>query len=266
MMRYFSQYDWLVSYEVMGAASVVYLTSIFVLKNVMKNQDKLDPKLFMQVYNLAQVVLCSYMCYGFATSSFDIMNPFGLNSQYNAGTEWFMLVHYLSKFLDYCDTWIMLVKKNDRQLTFLHVYHHTSILIIWGYLLQVGDANGTAYFGAFINSFIHLIMYSHYFITSIGLENPFKMFITIAQLGQFYLCIGHAIAAVLFEEVFPKSLAYLQFGYHITMIILFSDFFNKTYKGGKEGKGSKGKKEADATPADAAAAAATTTKKAKKVL
>ena len=48
-------------------------------------------------------------------------------------------------------------------------------------------------FGCLINSVIHCIMYSHYFVTSFGFENPFKKFITQAQLIQFAMCIVHAL-------------------------------------------------------------------------
>jgi hypothetical protein len=90
-----------------------------------------------------------------------------------------MLIHYLSKYLDFGDTLFMTLKQNNHQLTFLHLFHHTSILIVWGYLLQVGHANGTAYFGAAINSFVHTVMYSHYLWTSMGWVNPFKVIKTM---------------------------------------------------------------------------------------
>eukprot|EP00160_Parvularia_atlantis_P018953 Unigene7225_Nuclearia_a/m.22182 Unigene7225_Nuclearia_a/g.22182 ORF Unigene7225_Nuclearia_a/g.22182 Unigene7225_Nuclearia_a/m.22182 type:complete len:297 (+) Unigene7225_Nuclearia_a:634-1524(+) len=242
-MQYFPQYDWLVSYEVMGAAALGYLLSIVVLRAVMEHFDKLDPKRFMQLYNTAQVALCAYMVVGFAQAQFALTNPYGINHAFNAATEWFMLVHYLSKYLDFFDTWIMIVKKSERQLNFLHVYHHTSILLIWGFLLHLGQGNGTAYFGAFINSVIHLIMYSHYLWTSFGYTNPFKMVVTLAQLAQFWICIGHSLMAVIYERVLMPELAYLQFAYHITMIVLFNDFFSKTYKkGDKRDKGEKGER------------------------
>ena len=39
--------------------------------------------------------------------------------------EWFVFVHYLSKFMDWFDTlWMILKKKSNVQMSFLHLYHH----------------------------------------------------------------------------------------------------------------------------------------------
>ena len=49
-----------------------------------------------------------------------------------------MWVHYMSKFLDYFDTvFIILRGKEKQQLSFLHVYHHASIGMIWGTLTGI---------------------------------------------------------------------------------------------------------------------------------
>lgn len=141
-----------------------------------------------------------------------------------------MFVHYLTKYLDFGDTIFMILKQNFRQLSFLHVFHHSSILVVWGYLLQTGHANGTAYFGAAINSFVHTVMYSHYLWTALGYTNPFKQIVTQIQMVQFFLCLLHAVLVALFEHVLPSYLAYLQLSYHIIMIILFTDFQRRTYR------------------------------------
>lgn len=243
---YDPQYDnELTSWGFMGCAVVVYLISIKVLQIFVQGQTPYKLEFFTKLYNLSQILLCGYMTWGFYVHGFSLVNPMGLNSKFTHKIEYFMYVHYLSKYLDFFDTWIMILKQNFRQLSFLHVFHHSSILMVWGYLLQVGQGNGTAYYGAFLNSIIHFIMYSHYLWTSFGYKNPFKKMVTYSQLIQFFMCIIHSISAVLYEEVLKKELAYLQFCYHVIMIALFSDFFIKTYRGegkeGKEGKESNGK-------------------------
>ena len=161
-------------------------------------------------------------------------NPFALNSEYSRTIEYFMLVHYLTKYLDFGDTIFMILKQNFRQLSFLHIFHHSSILVVWGYLLQTGHANGTAYFGAAINSFVHTIMYSHYLWTTLGLNNPFKRMVTQIQMVQFFLCLLHAVMVVVLERVLPSYLAYLQLSYHCIMIYLFMDFQRRTYTESKK--------------------------------
>jgi elongation of very long chain fatty acids protein 4 len=120
--------------------------------------------------------------------------------------------------------------KVPQQLTFLHIYHHSSIAVVWGYLLNVGHGNGTAAFGCLINSFIHLIMYSHYLYTSFGFVNPYKKYITQLQLAQFVLCILHFACAYFYDTVYPKELTWIQLIYQIKMILLFTNFYVSTYK------------------------------------
>jgi hypothetical protein len=113
-------------------------------------------------------------------------------------------------------------------VSFLHVYHHASIALVWGYLLQAGDANGTAYFGAFLNSVVHLLMYTHYFVTALGIRNPLKGLLTTLQMVQFGLCLLHASCVALWETVLPPRLALLQLAYHSIMLLLFANFIRES--------------------------------------
>lgn len=209
-----------------------YLYSLFFLKLLMLNKSAYSLKIPMIIYNSFQIFINIYMIYGLSSlPQLSISNPniFGLNTLYNSNLEYFTYIHYLSKYLDYFDTWFIILRKKERQLSFLHVYHHSSIGIIWGFLLYNNHGNGTASFGCLINSFIHLIMYSHYLLTSFGINNPYKKIITKAQLFQFYLSFIHSILVLLYETIYPSYYAWIQFIYQIQMIILFCNFYFKNY-------------------------------------
>ena len=163
-------------------------------------------------------------------NGFTMPNIFALNYLPNRRSEYFVLVHYLSKFLDFFDTLFIVLRKKDKQFSFLHVYHHATIGPIWGLLLYLNYGSGTAIFGALINSFTHVLMYAHYFVTSFGIRNPFKRLITTWQIFQFYLCLAHAVVVVFgYDNFVPLELALLQLGYHTTMVILFNQFFTRTF-------------------------------------
>merc|ERR1712137_1435920 len=68
----------------------------------------------------------------------------------------------------------------------------------------------------------HVIMYSHYLWTSLGLKNPLKKCITTWQITQFYSCIVHAFIVFFFERSGAQSVAWVQILYQITMVHLFS--------------------------------------------
>lgn len=92
-----------------------------------------------------QVLLNVYMIWGLWVVPQAGYNLFGINAKYTSRIEYFVYIHYLSKFLDFLDTAFIILRGKDRQqLSFLHVYHHASIGMIWGTLLYIGHGNGTA--------------------------------------------------------------------------------------------------------------------------
>ncbi|EDQ87885.1 uncharacterized protein MONBRDRAFT_37774 [Monosiga brevicollis MX1] len=248
-------YGPLVEPAVLVASGALYVIAALLLHKTMRNQKPMDLKGLMRVYNLVQVAVCGYMTYGLVQELFkadminvfglfSLPNVFGLNLAFDRRAEYFVLIHYLSKFLDFFDTLFIVLRKKDAQFSFLHVYHHATIGPIWGLLLYLGYGSGTAIFGAMINSMTHVIMYSHYFVTSFGINNPLKKYITTWQICQFYSCLMHAVVLVFsgLDTIYPPYLAWLQFGYHITMVALFTQFYNKNFKkGGAAAKAAAGK-------------------------
>jgi hypothetical protein len=102
--------------------------------------------------------------------------------------------------------------------------------MIWGMLLHWGVANGTAFFGAWINSLVHALMYTHYLVASFGIKNPFKKYLTQFQMLQFALCILHAVLVLTVDKTFPQFWATVQAAYHPTLLILFYNFYTKDQK------------------------------------
>lgn len=226
-MRFHPQYNVWLSPTVLYAPPVAYLVLALWCHRAMKTRQTPSwvPSV-VKLYNVSQVVLCLYMTIGLLPVV-GIPNVFGIGLPETAQIEWFVFVHYLSKYLDWLDTvWMILKKKSDKQMSFLHLYHHATIGVVWGVVLSSGFGSGTVGYGAFINSVTHVLMYTHYFVTSVGLRNPLKNYLTMWQIGQFYSCFLHAN---LLLWVFSDSikievwrLAWIQFFYHITMVYLFT--------------------------------------------
>jgi len=212
------------------SCSFGYLYSIIILLNYMKKKDyKYELKTVLLYYNLVQIMLNIYIIYG-TYYIISVPNIFAINMSYNDSLKYYVYLHYLSKYLDYFDTYFIILKRKEKQqLSFLHVYHHSTISLLWAFLVNNGHGNGTVTYCAFINSLIHFIMYSHYLVTSLGYKNPLKKIVTMSQIGQFYSCIIHSVLVLLYENIVPKSYAFLEFSYHISLIILFTNFYKKTY-------------------------------------
>lgn len=44
--------------------------------------------------------------------------------------------YYFSKLIEFMDTFFFILRKNNHQITFLHVYHHVSMLNIWWFVMN----------------------------------------------------------------------------------------------------------------------------------
>lgn len=230
-LRFHDDIEWmkaLLSPNAVFVTPILYAIAVMVLSRMSKMFSPMPwIKTHVQpVYNVIQIVVCSYMVWGFLPSV-DIagLNPFGFNSQPSRSVEWFVFVHYLTKYLDWCDTFFMILNKSYRQLSFLQVFHHATIGMIWGTVLACGCGSGTVFYGAFINSVTHVLMYTHYLWTSLGFKNPLKRYLTKFQLAQFASCILHAVLVAFsgVEKVFPSDgLPWIQIMYHPIMLYLFS--------------------------------------------
>jgi hypothetical protein len=215
----------------MSIATVGYYSMIVLLTRYMNMKNRVPYKLKvpMLIYNNVQILLNIYMIYGLS-AVVSYPNIYGINIPYTNNLRYFVYIHYLSKYFDFFDTlFIILRGKEKQQLTYLHVYHHSTIGIIWGFLLYRRHGNGTAAFGCFINSIIHLVMYSHYLCTSLGYNNPFKKYITRAQLLQFSVCLIHSLIVIFVEDIVPRRYALIELIYQTTMLVLFSNFYRRSY-------------------------------------
>lgn len=220
---FYPEFNALVSLEVIAGAHVSYLLVILVLKQLMRNREAMTLKIPMLVYNVVQVFLSLLMAVQLAPflgNSF-----FNISGKFSSKIELWILVHYATKYLDMLDSVFMVLRKKGDQLSFLHVYHHCTIGVIWGLLLHYGVANGAAFFGAWINSLVHALMYFHYLWTSLGFKNPLKPYLTMFQMFQFSLCIVQAVLAATFDNQIPREWCFLQLCYHMTLLYLFLNFF-----------------------------------------
>ena len=140
-----------------------YLASVYGLHKLMDSRKPVAiPKAVLIFYNFAQVVINFYVAYMIAMPLGG--KVWGIGSKDTPALRYGVYLHMLCKYLDYCDTLIIILRKKSEQLSFLHLWHHFSILIVWGWVVQTwptAEENGSgAYaYGAWINSCIHVIMY-----------------------------------------------------------------------------------------------------------
>merc|ERR1711933_673237 len=79
---------------------LVYIAVILALGKVMNSLPALELKGLMNLYNVVQIIVCTYMTVGLLPVVEGWRNPFGIDTEWTAAGEWFVFVHYLSKYLD----------------------------------------------------------------------------------------------------------------------------------------------------------------------
>lgn len=194
----------------------------------------------MAIYNATQVALCAWMVY----ASLVEHRRRGLSLVCNAhkleedGMAFILHIFYLSKVLDFADTVFMIVKGNWRQVSFLHVYHHTSIFLIY-WLNAQAFYDADIYFTIVLNGTIHFIMYGYYLATTFNVPVPMliKKSITNAQLVQFLGMECQGAYILFFGCDSPRNIVIMYMLYISTMLALFLNFKSKTYSSGKKGEG-----------------------------
>jgi GNS1/SUR4 family len=88
---------------------------------------------FKFAYNLAQVMLCSYMCIDAGMQAFRSgysLTPCIAFNHEKPPIGPILYIFYLSKILDFLDTVFIIAEQRWAQLSFLHYYHHFSIFLV----------------------------------------------------------------------------------------------------------------------------------------
>jgi hypothetical protein len=204
---------------------------------MMKDRNPYNVTNVIRYYNVFQVIACSIFVYrtyqmGFdfrflwRCESFDFLTD-GERLELKIGTWCFLLL----RMFEFVETIFFILRKKDNQASFLHVYHHiTVVLLMWVYITF--DTELMAIYNASINSFVHIVMYTYYFLSSFknikNAVNIAKPVITIVQLVQFVLILGVCIIAIL-PGCGYSIFFHLQIANLCMLIILFGHFFIKNY-------------------------------------
>lgn len=195
--------------------------------------SSLEPlKLLMLLYNVVQVVLCTWMCVMAGVEAYKrgfslICNEFNEKEEGLATVLW---VFYLSKILDFLDTFFIVVRGGAswNQFSFLHTYHHVTIFLVYWLNANAGF-DGDIYFTVVANSFVHAVMYSYYAARILGIEIKNKHLVTQLQMFQFVCMISQAAYILVNGCPFPTNITKMYLIYIISLFGLFAYFYYLSY-------------------------------------
>lgn len=209
-----------------------YLTFVLVTMPLFQaTKFSVSLKPVMRFYNAFMVLLSLYMGVRSVmlaresnSSLFCVPLASGIAGEQMAQLVW---IFTYSKVIEFLDTVFMIFEGRWRQVSFLHVYHHVSILSYWFTILWMAPGSD-AYFSLAGNSFIHVLMYGYYLLASFGYSPWWKFYITRAQIFQFIcFCVQSIYVGYIKTQAvcdFPDILSRGLLWYMLTLIALFTHF------------------------------------------
>ncbi|XP_017040874.1 elongation of very long chain fatty acids protein F [Drosophila ficusphila] len=220
-----------------------YLLFVFKFgKLLMKNRKPFDLKVVLKVYNIMQVIyngiyfgVVFYYMFIEGICNLRCMESFPQGHTHKQLERVVHAAYLINKVLDLLDTVFFVLRKSFKQVTFLHIYHHV--------FMAFGSYALTRYYGTgghlnavgLLNSLVHTIMYSYYFLSS---EYPqvksnigWKKYITLTQISQFFLIFSYASYVRFFSPNcgVPRGILYLNMLQGVVFICLFGKFYIQTY-------------------------------------
>jgi len=226
------------------AMPAVYATLVTVIgPKLMENRKPFNLKTPILIYNLYQVLASCYIFYesvmaGWGTHYSWTCQPVTHNVSPNhrdhrmAKILWFCIIN---RYIELLDTFFFVARKKNSQVTFLHVYHHAVVPLLV-YSQARWYPNGHETFILPMNAFIHIVMYSYYFLAAQGpWIQPYlwwKKYITTIQLIQFTLGLIHDVHIVFgFSQCYNhwENAVFCNIICNLPLLILFSNFYIQSY-------------------------------------
>ncbi|RZC38882.1 elongation of very long chain fatty acids protein -like, partial [Asbolus verrucosus] len=233
--------DWfLVSHPTIFVLMGFYLYFVISLgPKIMKNRPPFEFKMTLVLYNFLQVVVSAWLFWeGLEGAFWDKYSwkcePVDWSwSPHALRVARGVYVFYLAKISELLDTIFFVLRKKDNQITFLHLYHHTVMpMAAWGAVKYF--PGGHTIFIGFINSFVHIIMYTYYMLAAIGPQFQkylwWKKYITNLQMIQFCIAFIHNSQVLFYDCGFPKWVVLFTLPNAIFFYYLFDNFYNHAYK------------------------------------
>ncbi|XP_059145002.1 elongation of very long chain fatty acids protein 4-like [Physella acuta] len=221
----------------------LYLLVVWQGPKFMQNRKPMNLKVPIILYNITMVIISSIICFGgmfgiynlggfkvFCEGSGDTRTiPDELLIFYYVNLGW---LFFVSKMIEFLDTVFFILRKKNNQVTFLHVYHHTSMcMFTWVGLNFFTGGNNIAY--GVVNSFIHVVMYSYYALAAFGPHMRkylwWKKYLTKMQIGQFLILIVYVSWNEMYGCGFSRTFVLITLAYICTVLLLFINFYVRAY-------------------------------------
>ncbi|CAG9115724.1 unnamed protein product [Plutella xylostella] len=200
------------------ALLLAYLLFVLVIgPKLMEKRRAFELNSVLIIYNVFQVIVAAYLVYRIII---DI---------------WLYLA---TKVTELMDTVFFVLRKKNKQITFLHLYHHSAMVFTTWAFLKYAPSDNVIYIG-FSNSLVHVFMYTYYALSAVGPEAVkylfWKKYMTSLQMIQFVSMFVHYLISLMYSECPPSKGVAVFFVLHILFFLyLFANFYSQSYNKNKK--------------------------------
>uniref|UniRef100_A0A023GHL0 Elongation of very long chain fatty acids protein n=1 Tax=Amblyomma triste TaxID=251400 RepID=A0A023GHL0_AMBTT len=203
-----------------------------------KPYDGIKPLII--IYNASMVLLNCYFVVAFISKSYlgGGYNLFCQGIDFEARDEvtmsmlnlcwWYLMV----RIADFLDTFFFVLRKKDSHISFLHVVHHILVVFNGWFGLAYGP-DGQVALGVILNSFVHVVMYSYYFLSLLGPSVQkhlwWKRYLTQFQLVQFVVIFVHTLLPLFISCGYPRPHTCIMLCEAVFFFSMFVRFYLKAY-------------------------------------
>ncbi|KAG8949681.1 hypothetical protein FRC04_008427 [Tulasnella sp. 424] len=238
------------TWPVVASAIVVYLSTIFGIREIMRDRQPLKLTFLFQLHNLLLTTGSGLLLVVMLEEIVPIVWKHGLFygiCGYGAWTprmEFYYIINYYFKYIELIDTVFLALKK--KPLAFLHVFHHSATALLC--FTQLNGRTSVSWTVITLNLAVHVLMYYYYWATAGGRKIWWKKYLTTMQITQFIIdlfVVYFASYSYFASTYFPnmptmgscageEHAAFFGCALLTSYLFLFIDFYVRTYKkGGK---------------------------------
>lgn len=217
-----------------------YLLVLYIGIKLMKNRQPFNLQKILVIYNFGLVVFSCYilteLLLSITAAKYSLVCQDYDEDHSNQDPKEFRVtsviwVFYFSKAVELLDTILMILRKKNDQITFLHVYHHMSMLCVFWVVLRF-HPGGEVFMVCLLNTFVHIIMYTYYGMSAIPSLRKhlwWKKYLTKLQMIQFIVMLGHIILVNVKCQNIPRW-GFLLYAFYLpVMLVLFGNFYLQAY-------------------------------------
>ncbi|KAL7737233.1 hypothetical protein ACLKA6_005414 [Drosophila palustris] len=168
---------------------------------------------------------------------FDCLHTLPLDDPKKNIERMLTFVYFINKIIDLLDTVFFVLRKSYKQITFLHVYHHSAMVCAIYWTVRFYGFGGQFAIVGLANTFVHTVMYFYYMISAIytGLKGSLwwkksccqELSSSGSPWPVTFLILGYLLIVLKYGKKFMDH----RQPFEIKKIIIFYNFFQVIYNG-----------------------------------